>query len=253
MVKFCPCQKKFSHLSLFDRKAIMTIPLFQFKRGDLVLVQTKCTKHHNQIKHSLAILKEFGETGPLQFAALEPCSTRPVTMTLRDYITGNEQALNFRGGPGVSFDDQLAETHNKHLVDLIATLPDLDKTLSDSSANECKIASLARLLMQSKPYLIIQSPEKDLNHAQLDLFTQALQTSIYSRKQITLIYSEAEDFWRTKACKIILEQGSFLQMIPLNQQKIRQKFIEQSPETSDKKTDQALTFHWPSPVQKKSA
>ncbi len=231
----------------------MTIPLFQFKRGDLVLVQTKCNRLHNQIKHSLAILKEFGETGPLQFAALEPCSTRPVSMTLKDYICGNEQALNFRGAPGVSFEDLLAETHNTHLVELISTLPDLDKKLSDSTSNECKIASLARLLMQAKPYLILQSPEKDLNRSQLDLFAQALQTSIYSRKQITLIYSDAEDFWRTKACKMILEQGSFLQMIPLNQQRIRQKFIEQSPETTDKKTDQALVFHWPSPVQKKSA
>lgn len=201
-----------------------------FDQNDILLFRFDESKRGCKLKHFLHFLNSQGARRPLRFAYIESEGPLISNLSLRENIYLDSIPNSLSETKDFQMRSFLQRSSNHHLIEFYNRIPLLDEMPGAVDSQTRKMAALFKGLLQSADYLFLESPERYLDDASLEIFTNALRFQVAGRGQTVLIESDNPQLWTPYANKMVLHKsGAHYDVQPVLANRVKRKFLEIVP------------------------
>ncbi len=202
----------------------------QLNHRDILLFDTESGLFpSNSVKQFFHFLKYSGIRGHIKFAHAHDQASLHKNINIRQNIIMESQTQDTFGLEEENFEAHLNKLSNKYLSRLIKRVFPLDRFPYQLNEEERKIAVLVKALLCPCDYIFLDSPEKNLNEGNLNIFKQSLIYESYYSNKTVLITSMEKDTWLDMATKVVYKTNHFEFTCQSNEQKNKKvlEFIDE--------------------------
>jgi len=178
-------------------------------RPDIVLFQwqeNQGTKTQTSLRKFLSFLKMNKVTAPIRFSYIDREGSLLPGLSLKENISLDSIPSTVSASKEFTLEDHLERLGNKALITLYQKIDLVEDLPYQVDAKTRKIAALVKGLLQKSDYLFMDSPERYLDDATLEIFTNALQNSLENNGQTLFLVSDNLQTWTPYVTKTVTEK-----------------------------------------------
>jgi len=170
----------------------------------LFVPENESVKNQSHLKTFINVLNYFKMKKPFKFSYIDTQGQLILDLSLRENILLDSTDHALLDDKDTKWKDLLLKHENKALVELVNSIDNLEVTAKNATAQELKVASLVKALLNRNDYLFLESPENFLTTAQLKTFKTALQHFNKANSSIVFIHSSQQQVWKNIINKQLL-------------------------------------------------